>query len=204
MQSKPRRSSRRSIRIPEFDYTDCGTCFVTVCAHRGQGIFGRIVDGKMCLAALGVLVREQWERLAAHFEGLSLGSFVVMPNHLHGILRLLGDGGTASRAPTAERFGRPVPRFVPTIVRSFKSGVTREARRAGLRLERPVWQRGYFEHVVRNDSALEKINEYIATNPRRWDVDRENAEREGRDQFDEWLESFRSSPGNRPPLRTVS
>jgi len=187
---------RRSIRIPSFDYTRCGTYFVTLCAFRRQTVFGEIVDGKMCPCPLGRLVLAQWDMLPSRFRHVELGPRVVMPNHLHGVIAFADDAGTASRAPTEERFGRPVAGSLPTMIRSFKSGVAREARRLRVSVGEHVWQRGYFEHIVRNERALWRIAGYILTNPERWCEDRENPGRSRVDEFDHWLTSHQGRRGD--------
>ena len=139
----------------------------------------------MRLNDAGRTIRSVWQALPGRFSGLELDAFVVMPNHVHGIaafvgagLALPGDKGAASSAPTS---GDGVAHGVPTladVIRAFKSlsaiHVNRLLRRSG-----PLWQRGYFDHVVRDDRDLERIREYIATNPLRWALDRENPQRTG-------------------------
>jgi len=188
--------SRRSIRLPGFDYSNAGTYFVSLCADGRRSIFGRITQGQVRLSQCGRLARRCWMELPAHFDNVQLGSFVVMPNHVHGIVLVLGRAGTACRAPTSERFGKPRRGSLPTIVRSFKSAVTRNARRHLGLTGQTIWQRGYFEHVVRNEAALERINAYIASNPETWHIDSENPHREGHDEFEDWLRSFRTRPSN--------
>ena len=117
-------------------------------------------------------MRAVWQDLPRHFPGIDLDAFVVMPNHVHGILILHGRG-TACRAPTMA-FGQPVPGSIATIVRSFKAAATR-----GVNLLRgtpgaPVWQRGYYEHIIRSSGELDRLRAYIETNPLRWALDREN------------------------------
>ena len=190
MRRDPTLPARESIRLPGFDYAGCGVYFLTVCAYARKSLFGSVRAEELGVSPLGALVQEHWQGLASHFDHVALGPFVVMPNHLHGTLFLADDAGTASRAPTFEGFGRPVPGSVPTIIRSFKSGVTREARLLRLCRNGRIWQRGYIEHVVRSETALERIYNYIAGNPDGWHLDCENPQRTGTDEFDDWLSSF--------------
>jgi REP element-mobilizing transposase RayT len=113
-----------------------------------------------------------------------------MPNHLHGILFLHGD--TSDRFEhRARRFGDCPGGSLGSVVGAFKAAVTRLGREQGLVAGgTPLWQRGYWEHVVRSPSDLDRIREYVETNPARWDLDRENAARTGRDDFDAWVESL--------------
>jgi len=104
------------------------------------------------------------------------------------------EGGTARRAPTGQQFGRPVPYSLPIIIGAFKSAVTK---RTNILRHAPgavVWQRNYYEHVIRDEPSLNRIQEYIINNPMSWELDRENPERMGEDGFYRWLESFKTIP----------
>ena len=123
----------------------------------------------------GRIVLSEWLKTGDIRQGVLLGEFVIMPNHFHGILKV-NDGarcptGTARRAPT-EQFGKPIAGSLPTIIRSFKSSVTKcinEIRNSpGL----PVWQRNYYEHVIRDEADYNRIAEYVTTNPQRWIEDK--------------------------------
>ena len=127
-----------------------------------------------------------------------------MPNHFHGIVFLHSalPVGTARRAPTLERFGNPTTASIPSVIRSFKSAVTKEVNRDSGGGAASVWQRNYYEHVIRSDKALRRICEYIATNPSRWEFDPENPNRKGRDEFDDWLGTFKTRPSANRTLET--
>jgi REP element-mobilizing transposase RayT len=106
---------------------------------------------------------------------VSLDEYIIMPNHIHLILIIDNPGrGTACRAPTVERFGSPVHGSVPTIIRSFKSAVTKQINQKRDTPGMPVWQRNYFERVLRNKTELNRIRQYIINNPLQWDIDKEN------------------------------
>lgn len=179
---------RRSIRLSGYDYAQAGAYFVTVCAHQRQCLFGDVVNKKMVLNEAGKIVRACWDEIPAHFPHAELDAFVVMPNHIHGIIVIVDHGSrdTACRVPTMESFGKPVPGSLPTIVRSFKSAVTRHINQSRDTPGQPVWQRNYYEHIVRNEHALNRIRNYIETNPARWAHDRENPRRQGEDDFARW------------------
>jgi putative transposase len=167
---------RRSIRLPQFDYTQPGAYTVTICTQPGAPMLGRITDGVVRLNDYGKVVEHCWRQIPAHNHAVDVDAFVLMPNHLHGIVFLAQDApgrGTACRAPT-ERFGQPVPGSLPTLIRSFKSAATR---RINLLRGTPggrVWQRGYYERVIRNERELNAVRRYIAYNPLRWALDPEN------------------------------
>ena len=177
MKYDPQKHHRRSIRIKGFDYTDPGAYFITIVTYQRDRIFGNIVDSKMQLNALGVIADECWRAIPEHFPNVELGAHVVMPNHVHGIIVIRADGnasarrGTIYRAPT-KQFGKPVVGSIPTIIRSFKSAVTR---RAGRELNATgIWQRNYYEHIIRNHEDWDRIHWYIESNPSRWADDKEN------------------------------
>jgi putative transposase len=170
-----KRHHRRSIRLPGCDYAAEGAHFLTVCSHQRGRLFGRIVDGRVHLSRCGRIVQAEWMRAAPLRDDLRLGEYVVMPNHFHGIVFISRTGrGTARRALTAERFNRPVSGSLPTIVRSSKSAVTGRINRLRGTPGAAVWQRNYYEHVIRDEEDLFRIREYILANPGQWAFDREN------------------------------
>ncbi len=172
---------RRSIRLKGFDYSQPGGYFITIVTCNREHLFGAINHCGMILNPLGRIVSDCWSAIPDHFMHVDLGEFVVMPNHIHGILNIFDDyrRGTIyrapaleKRAPAMERFGQPVAGSIPTIIRAFKAAVTRKASRE-LNLSR-VWQRNYFEHIISSDREYERIEAYIANNPSNWLSDDEN------------------------------
>lgn len=176
------RNRRRSIRLPEYDYTLSGAYFVTICTHNRESLFGRVVDGKMLLNEYGKIVCEEWFRTAEVRRNVELleGEFVVMPNHVHGIIWIVdaGNGVGAQRrcAPTPRGItpNNVAPGSLGAIVRAFKSTVTRRINELRNTPGGRVWQRNYYEHIIRTERALNAIRRYIRDNPRRWDLDRYN------------------------------
>ena len=166
---------RGSLQQQDYDYAQTGAYFVTVCAQDRACLFGAIVDGQMRLNAAGREAGQCWLQIPRHFPNVELDEFVVMPNHLHGIVAL-GDGGrgTACRAPTVERFGKPISGSLPTVLRSFKSAVTKRINALQETPGAAVWQRNYYEHIIRDEASLHGIREYIVNNPLQWALDREN------------------------------
>ena len=151
---------RRSLRLRNYDYASPGAYFITICSHRGACLFGRIAHGLMRLNALGTLVETCWHALPTHYPHVELDAFVVIPNHVHGILVL------ADESP--KRHG------LPEIVRAFKTLSSRRVNEMRDRGGTPIWQRGYYEHVIRNEGLLGRIRDYVETNPCRWELDKEN------------------------------
>jgi REP element-mobilizing transposase RayT len=176
--------NRRSIRLAKYDYSTAGGYYITVVTFQRECLFGEIINGRMKLSPSGEIVRREWFRTAElrSYVELREEEFVVMPNHAHGIIWIIDearDGGgrvemvraRRFRAPAAsetvsEQFGRPVKGSIPTIVRAFKSAVTyyagRELNTANL------WQRNYYEHIIRDTPDYERIATYIAHNPENW------------------------------------
>ncbi len=183
MMYNPDKHHRRSIRLKGYDYTQPGAYFITACTHRWGTIFGEIIDGKMRLNPLGRVVQAEWLKTAQIRSNVQVDEFIVMPNHVHGIIMIMDSGDTARsiptaiadtahRIPTVEQFGKPVSGSLPTIVRAFKSAATRRINILRSTPGRTVWQRKYYEHIVRSERSLNRIREYIHYNPQRWHLDR--------------------------------
>lgn len=161
---------RRSVRLRDYDYSGDGAYFVTICVAGRECLFGEAAGGVVRLNDAGLVVAECWQAIPDHFPQVELDEFVVMPNHLHGII--INDGrGTACRAQIEESFGGPVAGSLATIIRSFKSAVTKRINTLRDNPGVPVWQRNYYERVIRHDRELDGIRQYIADNPAKWETD---------------------------------
>ncbi len=184
------RHHRRSIRLREYDYSQPGAYFVTICTHGRVHLFGEVVGGEMHLSPWGEIVREEWFRTAEIRANVLLydHEFVVMPNHIHGIVRIVDVpvvGAQRRCAPTNSNRPHVDPGSLGAIVRSFKSIVTRRINRLRGTIGAPVWQRDYYEHIIRNERTLEIIRRYIVYNPLRWHLDRYNESSTARDPLAE-------------------
>lgn len=166
---------RRGIRLKEYDYSQPGAYFITVCAYKRSRIFGEIADGEMKLNRYGEIVMECWHNLPNYEPHTELDAFVIMPNHVHGIVVIRDVEVVTKRHPLSQ------------IVRIFKTSSSRRINGVRNTGGVPVWQRSYWEHVIRDQDALNRIRNYILTNPGRWHLDRENSERIREDDFDRWL-----------------
>ncbi len=171
---------RRSIRLPHHDYASAAAYFVTICTYDRIELFGEIRDAEMHLGALGRLVADEWQRTAAVRPAVTVDAFVVMPNHLHGVLVLadfadaVDPVGASRRLAHAGQPSRAKPGTLGAIIGQFKSRVTKQARGFGWEDGRPIWQRNYYEHVIRDDPELDRIRAYIVGNPSRWHDDEYN------------------------------
>ena len=176
MKYDPDKHYRRSIRLPGYDYSQPGAYFITICTQGRICLLGDVADGVMVLNDAGRIVANCWKAVPCHFKWVELDEFVVMPNHLHGIINIVDAGrGTACRAPTpGEQFGRPQADSLTTVIRSFKSAATNSINLARNSQGQRVWQRNYYEHVIRNDSDLNRIRHYISENPAKWSEDPDN------------------------------
>ena len=169
---------RRSIRLPEYDYRQVGAYFITICTHNRIPLFGDVVDDEMRLNEAGRIVWECWKAIPDHYAHAKTDAFIAMPNHVHGIIVIGYDGragvGANNYSPlqhNASQFRSP-SKTLGSIVRGFKIGVTKWFRaNTDIYL---VWQRNYYEHVIRNESALRDVRQYILHNPAKWGDDPDN------------------------------
>jgi REP element-mobilizing transposase RayT len=176
MKYDPGAHRRRTIRLWGYDYSQSGMYFITICTEDCKCLFGNIVDGKMCLNDTGQAAGQCWSAIPSHFPYVTLGEFVVMPNHIHGIIALgekhLSCNVSFDDAVGAKNFSplRGTSRTIGSIVRGFKIGVTKWAR--SNTSVREIWQRNYWEHIIRGEAELMNIREYIRNNPARWMLDK--------------------------------
>ena len=184
---------RRSIRIRGYDYARAGAYFITICTQNRALLFGEIVDGEMVLNDPGLMIARVWNELPIRFPHLELDACVVMPNHIHGIMVLhpesvddqksggdhtLGEHNTQTGEHKVRPYGT-LPDTVGRVIQAFKSITTHEYVRGVKQYGWPqfkgkLWQRNYYEHVIRNDAELNRIRKYITENPAQWALDREN------------------------------
>ena len=174
----PDKHHRRCIRLQDYDYAQPGAYFVTLCTHNRKCLFGHVVDGEMYQNEYGRIVSACWGELPYHYPRIDLDAFVVMPNHVHGVILLRDDdnpdatGAGSKPAPTkpneANRYG------LPEIVRGFKTFASRRINEYRNASGAPVWQRNYYERVIRNGNELTAVRQYILANPASWAADADN------------------------------
>lgn len=186
------RHHRRSIRLKGYDYSQAGAYYVTIVARRRECLFGEVVNKEMILSRYGKIVQKWWNEIPVHFANVETGAFIVMPNHVHGIIVITERRGTV---PVPEEHGvnhvvndkditnktqggETPPLRMPTlgqIVAYFKYKSTKEMNLLdNTGTVTKFWQRNYYEHVIRNETDLQNKTDYIEANPLLWDEDDEN------------------------------
>jgi putative transposase len=164
-----------SARLQSHDYSANGAYFVTICVEHHRCVFGTVKDSRCIHSELGEVASRFWEEAPQHHQGVEMGDFVVMPNHLHGIIWLVDRVWThEDLRPRQKAFESPAAGSLSVVVRFFKSAVTRWANRNGHVGFK--WQERFYDHVVRNKNSLDYIREYIARNPENWAYDFSNPE----------------------------
>ena len=214
MPYNPNIHHRRSIRLKGYDYTQQGAYFVTICTHQRNCLFGEIVDGEMKLNTNGEIARGSWLSIPRHFQNVELDEFVIMPNHLHGIILIVNNSEVEGEvlanqdflqsrsevegealaisndqnqqnlsrqcfAPTVNtgetiKINGTKPQSLAAIIQNYKSVSTRQINRINKAQGSVIWQRNYYEHIIRDEEALNNIRQYIFNNPINWVEDKEN------------------------------
>ena len=164
---------RRSIRLPGFDYTSAGHYFVTICTKDRNPLLGQVIDDCVDLSTYGDIVADCWRWLSERYPYIELDEWVVMPNHLHGILVISDDGRGGSRtAPTTTDANHvPERKSLGSLIGAFKTVSTKKANEVRGTPGRPIWQRNFFDHVIRDQKSLDSIRRYISNNPAQWNSD---------------------------------
>jgi len=163
-----------STRLPAWDYAWPAMYYVTICVKDMACCFGKIKNGLVYLSEIGKIVFEYWLEIPKHFKNVDLDDWIIMPNHLHGIIVILnkdndfGHGNCRDRVypvSTENKFGHVKPKSLSSIVNNFKGAVTRNCHRKKINFQ---WQANYYEHIIRDEDDLARIREYIALNPINW------------------------------------
>jgi putative transposase len=153
-----------SLRLGDYDYSQEGIYFVTICTQDHKHFFGKIENGKMVLNEIGKIAEKEWLHTENMRKDVRLGTFVIMPNHIHGLICILDPVGAHCNAPL-----QPTQNNLSWIIRGFKSTTTKQIRKIFPKFK---WQRSFYDHIVRSDDDLEKIHEYIIFNPEKWELDK--------------------------------
>jgi putative transposase len=198
LKDSSKKHPRKSIRLSEYDYSFPNWYYITICTHEKRNLFGNVKNGKMILNKFGNVVEEEWIQTKELRKYVDLDYYVIMPNHLHGIIIIeqsIEDVGATRRieptdlrsrgelnSPTRNDSGRI--QYAPTkinlkspshtlgaIVRGFKSSATKRLREISGNSDLKIWQRNYYEHIIRNEIDLQNIRQYITLNPLKWEID---------------------------------
>lgn len=173
----------QSARAPWWDYGNAGAYFITICTKNREHFFGEIQEAKMIWSPVGAIADVLWHEIPNHANNVELGAFVVMPNHIHGILILNGDdsGLDSGLIETGHalsvwdgqnyhpRFRNPGKNTVSSIIGGYKSAVTKHANRLGLK---NGWQPRFYDHIIRDDAEYQRIKNYISNNISNWKQDK--------------------------------
>lgn len=171
-----------SARLASWDYSHNGAYFITICTANREHYFGKIINGQPQLSEQGKIAHQYWSQIPDHFEFVLLDEFLVMPNHIHGIIVIDKPGNepglsgvetlhaTSLREPTNTMATiSPKPNSIPAIVRSFKSAVTKYCNENKLPFG---WQTRFHDHIIRDNNEFNRIKNYIINNPANWDSDK--------------------------------
>jgi len=175
-----------SARLQNWDYRREGAYFITICTQNHKHYFGKIKNGKMEFSNIGIIADILWSEIINHNDNIELGEFVVMPNHIHGILILNNNNTVVVETLHATSLQRqqqtknkndyfssisPKSNSISTIIRSYKSAVTKHCHRLGFEFG---WQTRFWDHIIRNNDEFYRISQYIIDNPLKWENDKLN------------------------------
>lgn len=184
-----RKNNRQSIRLKGYNYAQAGLYFITICTHNREHLFGSVMNGAAVLNNAGRITAKCRQDIPVHFSNAVLHDYIVMPNHVHGIIELqsLSSAGgqnvgvqnfdplhfDPSQVITENKFQQIIPQSIGSIIRGFKIGVTKWFRyENGYQQDQKIWQRNYYDHIIRNNAAYHRITQYIINNPLNWKDDR--------------------------------
>lgn len=182
MKFDQRKQHRKTIRLKGYDYSQAGAYFVNICTQNRECLFGKVVEGEMVINEVGLMIQSVWDELPRYYSSVDVDAFVVMPNHIHGILvltdfivgaglRACPDGGQPQGVAPTLSLPDVVHRFKSFTNNRYQHGVNRNSWRP---FPGRLWQRNYYEHIIRNEDELNRVRRYIVENPLKWHFDREN------------------------------
>jgi len=164
---------RKSIRLNGYDYSQCGAYFITMVVQNRLNLFGEINDSNIDLNPAGIMIEKWWNEIAKKFTDIELDALIIMPNHVHGIIVNVGSESNS------QNMNRSAGTPLPQIIQWFKTMSTNEYIRyvkklSWVRFDGSLWQRNYYDRIIRNPQELEAIRSYIQANPMNWVKDKEN------------------------------
>ncbi len=164
---------RKPNRLRHYDYSQNGWYFITICTKEREEYFGKIQQGKMIMTNLGAIVLDLWLEIPKHFNMVSLDEYIVMPNHIHGIIvidknnLIVGNADLRSLQTKIKTKNIRTKMLLSKIIHGFKSSVSRK-------INQTIWQRSFYDNIIRNEQSLCAIREYIRSNPLKWNEDEKN------------------------------
>ena len=181
---------RKSLRLKEYDYSREGAYFITICTYDRKCLLGNVINEKMTLNQFGYIILECWNSLTGRYTNIELDKFVVMSNHVHGIIKIVDNVGAIHELSLQGKncTNQQIERrrmLIPKVVGYFKMNAAKQINIVRNTSGNPLWQKNYYEHIIRNVDKLHKIREYIQNNPLKWHLDRENPERTGSDLLED-------------------
>ena len=156
---------RKSIRLKNYDYSNSGYYYVTICSRNRRCYFGNIIDSKLMLNDSGIMLSTVWENMPLYNPGVKMDRFVIMPNHIHGIVILNG------KSPKSKPLSDIIKQFKSLTTKKYIDGVKNHLWQS---FDKKLWQRNYYEHIIRNEENTNKIRQYIIENPLKWAEDKNN------------------------------
>ena len=161
---------RKSLRLAHVDYASSGAYFVTICVKEMKQALGKIDSGQMNLNQLGHIAEQEWSTLPHHYDNVELDEFVIMPNHMHGILWIAGTN-SAQEAVGAGLKPAPTQHGLSEIMRGYKTFSARKISKLRNSVSSQFWQRGFYEHIISDEVDLENHRGYVINNPLKWALD---------------------------------
>ena len=170
MRYDPDKHHRRSIRLKGYDYSKAGWYFITLCSKNRERLFGNVDNGEMVINEYGKIIRYSWFDLRNHNNHIRLDAFMIMPNHVHGIIQIIdvNDVRAGSEPALTKKHKQ---HSLSEIIRQFKTFSARRINKKRNMTGIPVWQRNYYEHIIRDDEELNRIRLYIKYNTLNWKDD---------------------------------
>ncbi len=184
MKFNPDKHHRRSIRVLGYDYSSEGWYCVTICVENKKCMFGNIEQNNMILNHIGKIIDYHWRKLPIHFKNIELDQYQIMPNHFHGIIHIMvgaKHSGAADTTTCLNANDNASPLQMPcgtkrgslgAIIQNFKSVTSRKINKINKTRSTHVWQRNYWEHIIRDEKDLNRIRKYIFENPLKWTDDK--------------------------------
>ena len=168
---------RKHIRLSEWDYSSEGVYYITICCREREAFFGKLIENKMILSEIGEMASFFWKEIPEHFNHVKLDEYIVMPNHIHGILildySLVGTRhGMALQRNGTNQFSKPIKNSISVIINQYKSSLKRWCNQNGFKSFQ--WQSRFYDHIICEENSIDQVREYIRSNPTNWASDEMN------------------------------